>query len=287
MNKRAIIGILIAALLLSSSWTVFAEQTENSENAENTDNTEQNADNGSVADTEDPKEVQDETVPTDNPLDDPEAVTPTSEPTPETTLTPEPTNTPTRSTTPPPEPSPTPEPTEKPTLTPEPTNTPTPEETKEAEETKENTESKESREPRRGALRDSAPAISATVTWGDMNYTYDEAEKKWSCIEDSNKVTVFNNSDSEAITATYSYAPEAGYSEYGMSIFGEEIHEYSTEADGVGLISLTGDGTFITGSIDVGETDSRWLMFTGSAGAELATDYIKIGTLNVDVSRAE
>lgn len=257
MNKRAIIGILIAALLLSSSWTVFAEQTENSENAENTDNTEQNADNGSVADTEDPKEVQDETVPTDNPLDDPEAVTPTSEPTPETTLTPEP------------------------------TNTPTPEETKEAEETKENTESKESREPRRGALRDSAPAISATVTWGDMNYTYDEAEKKWSCIEDSNKVTVFNNSDSEAITATYSYAPEAGYSEYGMSIFGEEIHEYSTEADGVGLISLTGDGTFITGSIDVGETDSRWLMFTGSAGAELATDYIKIGTLNVDVSRAE
>ncbi|MBR3246103.1 MAG: hypothetical protein IKF90_25945 [Parasporobacterium sp.] len=273
MNKRAIIGIFIAVLLLDSSWTVFAEQTGSIESVgtvrsegevENTDLndvTEQNVENdGEGAPT--PEVILEVT------MEAASASELTAEPTLTVVLTSEPTEEP--STTPEPTDTPTPESTDIPT--PEPTTTPTPEETT---------------EPRRGPLRDSEPSISATVTWGDMNFTYGEAEKKWSCEVDSNKVDVLNNSDSAAVTVTYSYDAKDGFNEYGMSIFDTEIQEYAMGSVGVVCTSLVDDGTFTSGAIAVGDTDTRWFIFTEAAGSELGTESFPIGTLNIVVSRLE
>ena len=126
--------------------------------------------------------------------------------------------------------------------------------------------------------------ISAIISWGDMEFSYVEKERKWVCPYESNKITVLNTSARTPVKAAYAYRPKNGYSDYGTGLFDWDLTEFATESDAFLWYSLY--DTFTTEAIQPGEEDSRWLMLTEPAGEELPDTFVRIGTLSVEITPA-
>lgn len=132
--------------------------------------------------------------------------------------------------------------------------------------------------------------IAATVEWGDMDFTFYEYSSTWVANNNSNIVTVTNNSVHQNIQATYSYTTEGVYLAYGVGLFeGNAASSFVLGSSTTDLKSLINNAQvtgYILGRESSNNKEINSLMFTVfPAQLEDKTESsVKIGTLTVSIA---
>ena len=143
--------------------------------------------------------------------------------------------------------------------------------------------------------------LAATVTWGNMNFTYTEADNTWSVAnEDDNKVSVTNNSAHGSIDVGREYVDDDSDSIESTG-FVPLIFNAHIESFVPGTTATTGTTDATTRDLKLGSSiapntsATGWLMFTNAGamngnftGADdlNQSNFAKIGTLTLTISAA-
>lgn len=133
-------------------------------------------------------------------------------------------------------------------------------------------------------------SIAATVAWGDMSFTFYEEFDTWAANDNSNIVTVTNDSSHQNIQATYSYTTENDYLAYGVGLFeGNEVDSFVLGSSTTDLKSLVNNAQvtgYILGRESSNNKEINSLMFTlyPSQLEDVTESSVQIGTLTVSIA---
>ena len=131
-------------------------------------------------------------------------------------------------------------------------------------------------------------SISATVTWGDMFFSYGDTSATWTA-DGTNSVEVQNTSARTAIDATYSYsAGDKGEATIGVFTSRQRAWTVGGSGNPAKAADIGGSTTYTpTGSIAVGDTQTLYLLFTTADNIDgLTENYSSVGTLQVSINAA-
>ncbi|MBR3246106.1 MAG: hypothetical protein IKF90_25960 [Parasporobacterium sp.] len=131
--------------------------------------------------------------------------------------------------------------------------------------------------------------IKATVSWGNMNFVYDEPDTAWEIVANGNKVTVQNDStNSNYITPTFRYTDGTSdsFTEVPM-LFTTSLNSFNvTSGDASEALDITSD-SYSTSSIAPNASSDVYLMFTSASTANTLsqTDFDAVGTLTITLNK--